>query len=378
MDRIIKHKALGGVGVGGIQDFNDAMILKGWWRFKDDSSPLWAKVISVIHSFKVQRQLIPVNHAVPGIWKDIGSMENKLSQEGIEISDKLRVSIGDGSKTLFWYDRWAAPRPLKEVYLGLFCIANDKNITVAGKLCSRSDRLGWRWDWSREPRSNSEQTQFSNLLATLDQICLNNNQDVWKWENKEELNFSVKSIRLELAEKRLGKEKEAWFYWNAWATLKANYLGWRAMLGRIALKVGLAAHGVQMPNLLYDRCGYGIEDPDHIFVSCLLARSVWWNIFRCIRVSLPPNITKLSEILKTLRSSPGAKKWKKLVHVVALATVWWIWKARNMKVFDGRFVSIDRMIENIKEKAFVWITHRSRLPNPDWDKWVVFDVVDLL
>ncbi|KAJ0934872.1 putative reverse transcriptase zinc-binding domain-containing protein [Helianthus annuus] len=190
--------------------------------------------------------------------------------------------------------------------------------------------------------------------------------------------FSVNALRRELEKKGATNEEDFQFVWNMWAPLKCNYLLWRALQNRVASKMGLCHRGVSISDTHCERCGYEVETVEHIFVSCLFARSIWWNFFVWVRIPMPNTLNSLKEIIKTIQESPGSQRWKKIVYTAALATVWSIWAARNAKVFEGRFIPVRRMIEAIKEDAFVWISNRSKLPTLDWDNWVSFDVSSLL
>ncbi|KAJ0934873.1 putative RNA-directed DNA polymerase [Helianthus annuus] len=72
---ITKPKSMGGIGLGGIREFNVAMISKWWWRYKDNPNQLWAKVVSSIHAIRNHNNLIPLKKTIPGIWKDVGSID---------------------------------------------------------------------------------------------------------------------------------------------------------------------------------------------------------------------------------------------------------------------------------------------------------------
>ncbi|KAJ0923662.1 hypothetical protein HanPSC8_Chr05g0218711 [Helianthus annuus] len=74
-DIMLKPKTLGGLGIGGIRDFNVAMIAKWWWRHKQESSHLWAQVITSIHSTTSNNKVILVKATMPGIWKDVGGVD---------------------------------------------------------------------------------------------------------------------------------------------------------------------------------------------------------------------------------------------------------------------------------------------------------------
>ncbi|KAJ0858839.1 hypothetical protein HanRHA438_Chr13g0605711 [Helianthus annuus] len=95
-----------------------------------------------------------------------------------------------------------------------------------------------------------------------------------------------------------------------------------------------------------------------------MAKSVWWEIFNWIRVSMPQNMNKLVDILSVLWTASGEKKCKKLVYTVVMASVWRLWKARNLKVYENKFLHIWEVMELTKEDTFVWICNRTKLPTP--------------
>ncbi|XP_022032979.1 uncharacterized protein LOC110934094 [Helianthus annuus] len=150
------------------------------------------------------------------------------------------------------------------------------------------------------------------------------------------------------------------------------------MLGKIASKVGLLHRGVQLDDIRCPRCGIYDEDPSHIFVNCIWAKSIWWNILTWMRVSFPMNCTSLLNMLDYIKERPGAIYWKKTVHTVILATVWRIWFARNAKVFEDNFIPIAKSVDQIKEDAFLWICNRSKIMSRKWESWLAFDISNML
>ncbi|KAF5812258.1 putative reverse transcriptase zinc-binding domain-containing protein [Helianthus annuus] len=150
------------------------------------------------------------------------------------------------------------------------------------------------------------------------------------------------------------------------------------MLGKVASRVGLSRRGVHLTDVSCPRCGLQDEDSDHIFVTCLWARSIWWNMLVWMRINFPADIISLEEFVSYLHNQPGGKRWKKIVYTVTLATVWRIWKARNEKVFEDRFIPVQTSVELIKEDAFLWLGNRSKLQLTDWIKWKSFDISEVL
>ncbi|MFS7907641.1 hypothetical protein Hanom_Chr01g00073741 [Helianthus anomalus] len=82
--------------------------------------------------------------------------------------------------------------------------------------------------------------------------------------------------------------------------------------------------------------------------------------------------------MEAISQNPGARKWKKLVNLVAQATVWRIWKTRNAKIFEGKNTSIQATVKLIKEDSYTWAMHRSNSTVTSWEKWLSFDVSSML
>ncbi|KAJ0535599.1 putative RNA-directed DNA polymerase [Helianthus annuus] len=377
-EKMAKPKKLGGIGVGAIRDFNLTMLSKWWWRYKDDPNQLWAKVIASFHSNANNDKLIPYKKSIPGVWKDIGAMDGVLAKEGICIREKLKVTVGDGASIIFWKDPWVSPDPLRILFPDLFRLAKHKDGTVASCWQGSMGNPIWAWEWRKGPNSPLEWDQLASLTRMLSDVAIKGGKDQWKWENDEGSRFSAKAVRSELAHCDQNQHGGPDFCWNAWAPLKVNYLVWRSLMGKIATKRGLLDRGINLPDAVCAICGIDEENADHLFAKCLTARSVWWNVLTWMKIPMPQNADSLQDIFVALDKCPGAKKWKKLVHLIALATVWRIWKVRNSRVFEGAGFSVRKIVEWVKEDAYVWAANRSRKAVPPWENWLNFDVMCLL
>ncbi|KAJ0856138.1 hypothetical protein HanRHA438_Chr14g0680971 [Helianthus annuus] len=229
-DKLTRAKDKGGLGIGRIRDFNVAMIVKWWWRMREDPDHLWAKVVSSIHGSRLNKKLIPVNNSIPGVWKDIGSVDEILRKTGIGIADKLKVTVGNGAKTRFWKDVWLSQTALCDEFPDIFRLAKNKEVSVAECFAGHNSNRRWAWEWVRDPESKVEWLHTGSLMIRLQQACLSEAQDRWKFENSEGTNFSVKDLRKILADRETDQDNDRPFMWNNWATLKANFLAWRATL----------------------------------------------------------------------------------------------------------------------------------------------------
>ncbi|MFS7995527.1 hypothetical protein Hanom_Chr12g01118931 [Helianthus anomalus] len=79
----------------------------------------------------------------------------------------------------------------------------------------------------------------------------------------------------------------------------------------------------------------------------------------------------LLEFQKTLTVSA---KIKGLLHAIILTTCWMIWKARNDVIFNGKRVSIGKIVGDVQNSTFLWINNKAKNYAVEWNKWLNFDV----
>ncbi|KAJ0432745.1 putative RNA-directed DNA polymerase [Helianthus annuus] len=188
----------GGLGLGGIEEFNQAMLCKWWWRLKSEPNHLWAKVITAIHKSKIESSLIPLKRSTPGVWKDIGNVEAKLLKSCIRIQDNLVANVGNGSSIRFWKDVWLFSQPIKDIFPDIFSLAKYKNARVAEYASLGENTVQWRWDWLRDPISLDEWQQIGGLMSRLGNVKLTNVRDEWRWKIGSGDGFSAKQVRLDI------------------------------------------------------------------------------------------------------------------------------------------------------------------------------------
>lgn len=103
---VMAPKEIGGLGVGSIRDTNIALLCKWRWNYKACPGSFWTSVIKAIHEQpRVSRQ-IPCNMAVAGAWKQIVSAESELVMVNLDLNKLIKVKVGRGDQTQFWYDWW--------------------------------------------------------------------------------------------------------------------------------------------------------------------------------------------------------------------------------------------------------------------------------
>ncbi|KAJ0564915.1 hypothetical protein HanIR_Chr06g0256881 [Helianthus annuus] len=58
--------------------------------------------------------------------------------------------------------------------------------------------------------------------------------------------------------------------------------------------------------------------------------------------------------------------------------MWNIWKARNEKEFEGNNRSENSMVESVMAESFIWLKSRSKLHDIVWERWVDFNIRDIV
>ncbi|KAJ0442748.1 putative reverse transcriptase zinc-binding domain-containing protein [Helianthus annuus] len=64
--------------------------------------------------------------------------------------------------------------------------------------------------------------------------------------------------------------------WCSWTFPKINMFVWKALMGRIPTGSKFQKRGVAMGNQACPRCGYATQTVEHLLVSCLATKGIWW------------------------------------------------------------------------------------------------------
>ncbi|GJQ90434.1 RNA-directed DNA polymerase, eukaryota [Tanacetum coccineum] len=83
----------------------------------------------------------------------------ELRKIGVNVSEWIRLKLGNGESTSFWYDNWSGSGAAKDTFPRLFALENHKEISVRSKLDDSSLDSSFR----RTARGGIEQVQFDAL-----------------------------------------------------------------------------------------------------------------------------------------------------------------------------------------------------------------------
>ncbi|GJX91166.1 RNA-directed DNA polymerase, eukaryota, reverse transcriptase zinc-binding domain protein [Tanacetum coccineum] len=277
-ENVLASKDKGGMGVSSFFALNRALIFKWIWRFHSQGFSLWSRVIKAIHGVdgKLGYHIKP---SASSNWIDIVRTLPILLNKGIDLLGYIKKKVGNGEKTLFWYEPWKGDVSFNNLFPRLFALELDKKISVAGKMAQPSLITSFR----RNPRSGTEASQMAMLTSLLEGICLPNMLDRWCWSLSGDEEFSVSSARILIDDKTLGTVGSK-THWCKYVPLKVNILSWRVKLNNLPTRLNLSRRGMDIQSILCPSCNLAVESTNHIFFSCPMMKDLyksisrWWDV----------------------------------------------------------------------------------------------------
>ena len=160
-----------------------------------------------------------------------------------------------------WIEPWCENFSLKDSFLSLYAICQDKNLRVKGLIVSTTL---WNFNWNRN-LSQEKSTLEEELKKKLQSIIINTEKvDTWTWGTGI---YNVKEPYIIIMENSVDVERLRLVeVWNKFILLKVAIQVWRLFQNRIPSKDNLHKGGVL--NGSQTDCSFGcmtIENVSHIF-----------------------------------------------------------------------------------------------------------------
>ncbi|XP_077249006.1 uncharacterized protein LOC143888448 [Tasmannia lanceolata] len=184
----------GGLGIRRIKGFNAALLSKWLWRFGEERSALWARVIGSRYE------------VLSGTWESDDIYERKgltiwrdILKLRFEFTKGCRFKVYSGNRIKFWRDVWCANEALEILFPKLMRVAADKDAMV-GECFERVDN---KVVWCPKFRRNFFDRELEALSALFEIIekCYikksGEDKRIWMWNSSGF--FSIKSAYSKLA-----------------------------------------------------------------------------------------------------------------------------------------------------------------------------------
>ena len=162
-EKVCSPLEMGGFGVRKLVHFNQALLGKWLWRFGQEGTRLWQRVIATKYG------------EGQGGWttKDCRRAQGCGLWRGINVgwewfSKHLAFMVGDGSRIRFLHDRWVGDISLKMLYPQLYVCSSDKEACISDLLDHQED--GSSRCWNVRFFRNFHEREFEAAFLFLDLI----------------------------------------------------------------------------------------------------------------------------------------------------------------------------------------------------------------
>jgi len=142
--------------------------------------------------------------------------------------------------------------------------------------------------------------------------------------------------------------------WN-WAPGKCKFFMWLVAHNKCWTADRLAKRGLPHPECC-PLCDQAEETIDHLLVSCVFTREVWFIILQSFGLqplSPQPDDTSFNDWWESSVSRVDGQIKKGLNSIIILVA-WSIWNHRNRCVFDGITPNLNGVLLLIREEILLW------------------------
>ncbi|KAL4565722.1 hypothetical protein LXL04_029825 [Taraxacum kok-saghyz] len=330
-EKVTARKSDGGLGVSSIRNINTSLMVKWWWRLKQEKDSIWGKAIKGIHNLQDKPHDYLANKNITGVWKNITTARRELNAHGLEIGDVFNIILKSGDNTQFWCDRWLGSEPLKNIYPELFEKEARKQCTVADRFFEGSFAEHWT--------SQMEEDGLDQWRCTLDPSG----------------DYSVRALRHKIEDQRNLTGSLPPFTWHKTSPIKVNCFIWRAMQQRIASAVALKSRGIESINTSCSACVAGQECSDHLLIKCTFASEVRKKVFAWCGIQ-HVEFSSVSDLLSFVENWAGSPSRKKSLMTISHSLLWTLWRLRNDRIFNGEILrSLDACKEGFSVEEAIWV-----------------------
>ena len=332
---------LGGLGIRKLVHFNKALLGKWLWRFGREGTHLWRRVIASKYGegqagwkTKICRRA----HGC-GLWRGI--------HDGWEsFSSHVTLVVGDGSRILFWHDKWVGDNMLKRLYPQLFVCSNDKEACISDVLCYQEggiDRI-WNLRFLRDFHERELGAAFSFLEFIQSRIPRGSGNDTSHWCLKGNGMFDTQSyyniIRGAAASNFPWKG-----VWKAKIPRRVAFFVWTAVHRQILTLDNLMLRG----RILVNRCCMCHQN---LLLHCPVAHSLWVYMLQIFRTQwvMPRSVESLVYCWSFGLGNFSLDIW----NMIPGCLMWIVWTERNRRSFEDTEKSLVQLQALCQKTLFDW------------------------
>ena len=310
---VCMRKEYGGLGIPNIQDLN--LCLLGSWvkRYILGENKLWRKVIESKYNNR-NRNILCCQNAHPStFWKGV-----MWAMKAVKLGYKWNV--GNGKTIRFWEDIWFGNSPLSVQFWEIYVISNQQTKTISELWDGVELRCDFRRTFNEEMMA-----KWGEIRGIAESIHFTEEDDQMIWKYESNGIYSSKSMYA-IVNFRGVKPVFLPSLWDLKIPPRVQVFLWLFSQNKIMTRDNLRKRGI--PKKLECEMCTEIETVYHLFFECVVAKSLWDDVFSIFQIRISDYISL-------------ASKWlcnKKFLHlnVVTSAVLWCLWNNRNSLVFNRK------------------------------------------
>ncbi|EOY24339.1 RNA-directed DNA polymerase (Reverse transcriptase), Polynucleotidyl transferase, Ribonuclease H fold-like protein [Theobroma cacao] len=335
-NQICRPKEERSLGVKRLHVMNNAFLMKLLWQLVTRPKSLWVSIIRGKYNFNMDRRSSSIYcHGASHTW-------NALSKLWNVFNNNLRWVLGDGLSIRFWKDIWLEDTPLLEQ-------GHTLNIVTSENCCVREFLLD-TGEWNHEKLATCLHSDLVNKILMFLPPLLSFKPDTPYWASSASGVCTVASTYEVLREdypNYIGQQSRKWAIAWKWDGPQ-----------RIRTFLMQCLHGKLLTNLECRRrnmsssatcalCSVSDESVLHLLRDCPHSKEVWLKLGSRMGYGNFFDLLLSDWLLTNLKNYNVCVDGIPWVILFGF-TCWYIWKWRNVKVFEGKLIPMDRKLSMIK------------------------------
>ena len=322
-EKVQRPLELGGFGILNLEIMGWALQVRWLWLRKTDTSKPWLSLD------------IPIHANVAALFQIA-----------------LQTTIGSGSTTKFWTDKWINGNSINDLAPTVFAAVptRARNIRlVADALVDHR--------WAHDIQGGLSLIglyELFQLTYILSDFVLTQEDDTHISRFDVSGQYTAKSAYLAFFNG--ATTFEPWRrIWKTWAPAKCNFFLWLAVRNRCWTADRLARRNLPHPERCL-LCDQEAEDIQHILTTCVFTRDFWFRVLSSFGWQLcVPSRHEFSFSDWWRKSAKKIQKDKrKGFNTLVVLGAWIIWKHQNACVFEGARPSLDNLFQAFKDEHHLW------------------------
>ncbi|PKU59522.1 Putative ribonuclease H protein [Dendrobium catenatum] len=322
-------KINGGLGIPSIESLKHSYTCSNIWRFLNENSLLFSWWRARFRS----------------LWKPNASKNflywNLMSAKAKEIQSNISFSVNANSNFSFGWDPWCGGNSLAEL------------ITCTNSNSSHSSLF----DWNISQLIMNDKWHLpngldSNLLSLINSVNIDSHSENHLWKDKQNPNF--RDFNAQFYDNMI---KVPWykFIWHKKDALRFSVYAWLAFRGGLKNADVLAVRGILVPNICCF-CHRDRETITHLYFECSFTFDIAKTLFPWLhQLFMRPNIHQFYDCIWEQGFNTKIRNYYLLT---ASATIYFVWRARNDRLFGGIIDCNVTILSKIKKavlyKSLTW------------------------